>query len=205
MRGVEGHIKEERLRPVAGVDHLHRVVDEGVGRVEVFARLHDLVVARERIGMEVVGPSLDDAEVVLEAALQRPVELFRLVGRLDVLGDVPLAGHGRAIAGGPQHLGDGDAVVVEIAAVAVLATVLGHVAHARLVRIEAGHQCRAGRAAAARIVKLREPQSGGGQLVEVGRGNLAAIAADVAEAHVVHKHHDDVRPLIRPSGQGKER
>ena len=43
-----------------------------------------------------------------------------------------------------------------------------------------------------RVVELREAQAAGGQLVEVGRGDLAAVAADVAEAHVVHQDDDDV-------------
>ena len=107
---------------------------------------------------------------------------------------MPLAGHRGPVAGRPQHLGDGDAAVIEIAPVSVLAPVLGHVADARLVRVQAGQQRGAGGAAAARVVELREPQPAGRKLVEVGRGNFAPVAADVAEAHVVDEDHDDVRP-----------
>ena len=104
-----------------------------------------------------------------------------------VLAHVPLAGHGGEVARAAQHLGDGDAAVVEPAAVAGHAVVLGHVPDAGLVRIQAGQQRGARRAAAAGVVELREAQAAGGQLVEVRRGDFAAVAADVGEAHVVHQ------------------
>ena len=88
-------------------------------------------------------------------------------------------------------------MAVQVAAVAVVAAVLHHVADARLVRIQAGEQARPGRAAAGRVVELREPQAAGGQPVEVRRVDLAAVAADVREAHVVGEDDDDVRPAAR--------
>ena len=64
-----------------------------------------------------------------------------------------------------------------------------------LMRIEPGDQRRPRRAAAGTVVELREPHAARRQRVEVRRRNLAAVAADVREAHVVDQHDDDVRPL----------
>ena len=57
-----------------------------------------------------------------------------------------------------------------------------HVPDAGLVRVEAGEQAGPGRAAAGGVVELGEPQAAGGQRVEVRRGDLAAVAAEVARS-----------------------
>ena len=82
----------------------------------------------------------------------------------------------------------------EVAAVAVGAPVLHHVADAGLVRVEAGQQAGPGRAAAGGVVELGEPEPAGGERVQVRRADLAAVAAEVGEAHVVGQDDDDVGP-----------
>jgi hypothetical protein len=46
---------------------------------------------------------------------------------------------------------------------------------------------------------LREADTAGGQVVEVGRVDIAAIAAGVGESHVVGEDHEEVR---FPRGRG---
>ncbi len=61
-----------------------------------------------------------------------------------------------------------------------------------LLGVVAGHQAGPRRPAAGGVVHLREAQAAGGQPIEVGRGDLAAVAADVGEAHVVGQDEHDV-------------
>jgi hypothetical protein len=93
---------------------------------------------------------------------------------------------------------------VEIAAIAgKIGTVVGHhVPHAGLVRIEAGEQARPRRATARGVVELREAEAVGGECVECGRVDLAAVAAEIGEAHVVGEDDDDVGLLGRGRGSG---
>ena len=76
VRGVEGDVLEERFRRVALVHEADRVIDEGVGRIETGSRLHALVLGGQRIGLEIVRAALDDAEIMVETALARPVEFL---------------------------------------------------------------------------------------------------------------------------------
>ncbi len=105
---------------------------------------------------------------------------------------MPFAGHGGEITGVAEHFGDGDAIVIEATAIARDVVVIRHVADAGLVRIKAGEQGRATGAAAAGVVELREAQAGAGELVEVGSGNLAAVATDIGKAEVIGENDDDV-------------
>ena len=68
-----------------------------------------------------------------------------------------------------------------------------HVPYAGLMGVESGEERGAGGAAAARVVELGEAQAFPGHAVEIGRLNLTAVATDVAEAHVINQHNDDVR------------
>jgi len=136
---------------------------------------------------------------VIEAAggrVERALEAARPRCDAVVLAHVPLAAHDREVARRPQHLGDGHAATVEAALVARLALVLGHVADARLVRVETGQQRGARRAAARGVIELREAQAVRRERVEIRRRNLAAVAAEVGEAHVIHEDDDDVRPRL---------
>ena len=76
---------------------------------------------------------------------------------------MPLAGHGGEVAGLAQHFGDGDAVVVQLAAITGYALVRRHPADAGLMRVESGQQRGSRRAAATGVVELREPRTARGQ------------------------------------------
>src|SRR5262249_42708506 len=147
------------------------------------------VVAHQRRRVVKTAGADDGAVIAVEAALQRPVVLG--AARLVVPGDVPLADRVGAIPGRLKGFGDGNAIAVQVAAVTVETLVLHHVADAGLVWIKAGEQTGAGRAAAGGVVELREAQAAGGEGVEVGRRDLAAVAAEVGVAHVVGQDYYD--------------
>jgi len=84
---------------------------------------------------------------------------------------------------------------VQIAHVSILhdwAPAVGHVAHTRLMRIQARQQTRPRRTTPAGVVKLREPHPACGKRIEIGCVDFAAVAADVAEADIVGEDDDDV-------------
>ncbi len=204
VRGGVGDVQEERLSGVvAGVvgDEAGGVVVDGVGVVKaprlvfrVCVRRNPGVVAGERVGVEKAAGAVDRAVEAVEAALERPVVLLRFAGGIDLFGDVPLADHVGAVAGGLECLGDREAAPVEVAAIAVEHAIFHHVADAGLVRVEAGEERGAGRAAAGRVVELGEAHAAAGQAVEVGRFDFAAVAAEIGVAHVVRHNEDDVGP-----------
>ena len=65
--------------------------------------------------------------------------------------------------------------------------------HADLLGVVAGQQAGPRRPAAGRGIHLREAQAAGGQFVQVGRSDLAAVAAGIGEAHVIGKYYYDIR------------
>ena len=75
-------------------------------------------------------------------------------------------------------------------------------AHAGVMRIEAGEQCGARGAAAGGIVELGEAHAGSGQFVDVGGWDFAAVAGKVGEAHVIDEDDDDVGPRGGGAAQG---
>jgi hypothetical protein len=102
-----------------------------------------------------------------------------------------------------RFVGDGDTAAIEVAAVAVLAAVLHHVADPGLVRVQPGQEGGPGGATARGVVGLAEANALGGEGVEVRRGNLAAAAAQVRKAHVVRQGHHEVRLGRRPGPRRK--
>ena len=56
----------------------------------------------------------------------------------------------------------------------------------------------------ARVVELREKDPLRREGVKVGGGNLTSGAAEIGEAHVVDKDHDDVGPLRRAGRKGQD-
>ena len=58
-------------------------------------------------------------------------------------------------------------------------------------------------AATRRVVELREANAALRERIDVRRGNLAAVAAEVGEAHVIHEDDEDVGALVR--GYGRRR
>ena len=213
-RGV-GHIEEERLVGVLDgvlLQELHRVVGNRVGVIELLRPILRVVFRRdpavapaERGRIVEVSAALDRAVEFVEPALERPV-VVRVIRRVLVFGDVPLAAHVGGVAGGFELLGDGWRVAAQVALVArQRAASAGHVTHAGLVRVEAGDQRRARRAAACRVIELREPQPIRGERIQRRRPNLAAVAAKVGEAHVIGEDDEDVRPDRRAeNGAGGE-
>ena len=193
-RGVCHVLEERRSRVVALVlvEEGDRLVADRVG-VEEAGRarlvLDVIVAARERVRIVEAAGADDRAVELVEAALQRPG-----VGRLhEARCDVPLAAHVGAVAVALQRLRDRGAAMVEVAGVAFGPRVVREDAHAGLVRMESReHRCPR-RAASRRVVELREAQAVRRQAVEVGRLDLAAVAADVREAHVVVEDQHDVR------------
>ncbi len=206
VRRGESHVEEERILPAAvAVDVADGVIGDGVGVVEVRRiRLDQLVVAGESDGVPVAAGPVDGAEVVVEAALAGPVVFVALADR----GHMPLAAHERRVTGGFERLSDGDALAVQVAAIAGQPEVAHHVADAGLVGVEAGEQAGAGGAAAGGVVELGEADAARGQPVDVGRADLAAVTAEVGKAHVVGHHQDDVGPrggggLLARAGRGQ--
>ena len=112
-----------------------------------------------------------------------------------MLGHMPFAGEVGRVAGGFQNLGDRNAAPVEVSLVALEAAVIHHVADTCLVGVETGQQRCAGGAAAPGIVELGQADSPGGEAVEIRGLDLAPIAADIAEAHVIGHHDNDVGTL----------
>src|SRR5688572_23583779 len=109
---------------------------------------------------------------------------------------MPLARHGREVTSWPQHFGNGDGAFVEPSGRADRAAAddVFEVTHAGLMRVQTGQETRARRRAPRRAVELCESSAACGECVEVRRGNLAAIRADVRPSHVVYENDDDVRP-----------
>ena len=116
---------------------------------------------------------------------------------MNKLRDVPFAGHQGTITRLAQDISDGDAMLVEVPAIARLLSVIGHVAYARLVGVKSGEQRSASGAAAASVIELGKAQALVGKPVEIGRWNFAAVTADVRKAHVIHQNDGDVWALGR--------
>src|SRR5439155_15424230 len=87
--------------------------------------------------------------------------------RRDVIPDVPLAHHCRPITGRPQHLGNRDAVRLQLATIAPLALIARHRADTRLMWIQTGEQRSSRWATACAVIKLRKSQSSARQGIEI--------------------------------------
>jgi hypothetical protein len=107
---------------------------------------------------------------------------------------LPLANHHRVITVCLEHLGNQDA----------LAKVLGLIPStprvANLLAVQPRQQRCASRSAHGIVVELRESQSIPRQGIDVGRGNLAAIATEIRPAHVIGHDEDDVRSPVFARG-----
>ncbi len=142
---------------------------------------------REEVRVAPLGVHVRHGEEAVEV-----VEAHVLGLRLHVLAQVPLA-HGLGdVALFAEQLGQGD-LALEAAALAVHGRTLEAVAHGEPAREQGG----ARRGARGLGVGRREPQAASGEGVDVGcgcaDGDAAAVAAEVAPAHVVHEDHHDVR------------
>ena len=167
------------------------VVGRGDGRVIAFLVGRDLhwdVVDRVALGAE---------EVALVAHVERAVE----AAGEDRSVDMPLAAVVIAIARGLQ--------VIREQAGPGLADTLAAAADTRervavnLLRVVTREQRGARRPAARGVVELGEPHAVIGEPVEVRRGDLAAVAAEVGVAEVVGEDEYDVRTRGR-GGEGRQ-
>src|SRR5436309_12778475 len=61
--------------------------------------------------------------------------------------------------------------------------------------VEAGEQGRARWAATRHVVGLRKTDAVGGERIDIGRANFAAVAADVRNTKVIGENNDDVGTL----------
>ena len=202
MRRVIGQVEQEGLLGRERlVNELDAEIGIKVGGVPVLRQLRRIIGQRLAVEEKPVPLALGVVEAALrgvEAALEAAFPGNDAV----LLPHVPFAAHGGEIARPAQHLAKGDAAVVEPPAIARHAAVLDHVPHAGLMRIKPGEDRSARRAAAAGVIELGEAQTVGRQLVEVGRRDLAAVAADVREAHVVHQDDNDVGSGRSRGGHG---
>ena len=145
------------------------------------------------LGLEVVGAGLLERDV--------PVPALRTRRMLESVAHVPFAGEIGGIAAIPHELPEAVRVGTQEALVAGLALlVVGHDrpqgARARPMMVDAGVHHGARRFAGRSGVEIGESNAGLGDVVDVGRLDLAAIGAEVAEAGIVDHHEDDVRARL---------
>ena len=193
-RGVGDVLEERRVRVFLFVlpDIGGRLIADRVGIEErriLFGFVFNVVItARQRARVVEAAGSNDGAEEMVEAALQRPgVRRLREVAR-----DVPLAAEVGRVFVLLQHLGDGDAALVQVAGIAFRSVAVGENADAGLVRMQSGQQRCARRAAAGGVIELRIAQAVGREAVEVRSFDLAAVTADIRKSHVVVEDDQDV-------------
>ena len=198
--GLERHIGEERLaRARTSAQVVDRLVDIELRGVELLGH-HGLAAVLEpihlvgQVEVAFAGFPVVRAAVALD---QRAVETTRRRQVVRLLADMPFAGDRGAVAAVAQQRGHCDDPVVEHAEVTGSADMrlrdrLGHVAHAVAVVVDAGQQHRAGRRARRGDVEVGKAHAVPCQRVEVGRGDLAAVGADVAETPVVGQQQHDV-------------
>jgi hypothetical protein len=113
---------------------------------------------------------------------------------------MPLSGDVGVILGVLQERRHGDDVAPECALIAGTLTVfrrehLGDVRYTRAMAVYSGQQHRARWRAARGGVVVGEEHTLFGECCDRGRGDLAAVGRDIAEAQVVGEDEDDVRPL----------
>jgi len=193
------HVDEERHAAITGVvDESERPVGE---------HLRSVPLARPNlrgVGGHLAAVEVDELRGRLRllpgkrqlavAGGGRPLEAPLPRRRAVLLPEVPLAHDRGVVAGCSEHLGERHAPVVQSAVHALRLGLSAAVEmpHAGLMGIEPGEQCGPRRAAPRGVVKTCESQAAGRQRVDVRRGDLAAVAAEVAEPDVVHQDHHHV-------------
>ena len=166
-----------------------RLVGNGIGDEIVVALGRDaFVVAGQGAWLVEVRGTRDDAVEVVESPLTGPV----VFGTLHKPSHVPLAGHERGVAAGLQGLGNRDRSGTQIAQVPIQPVRTHHVADVRLMRVQAGQEGPAGRAATRRVVELAVAEAPGRQAVQVGGVHFPAVTAQIREPHVIVEDQYDV-------------
>ena len=186
MRRVERHVEEQWFPSILLLDQPHGFVAEehgGVAWIAVFLVVAVPVVATVALVGEVV-----------EGAVIVPVLPIEASSRREVLGaemtEVPFAADRRGVTGLPECLRESAFVERQ--------SVLGPrpddadlqtVAH----RVTPGQQRRARGRADGLNVKLLQPRTSGGKLVEVRCLDLAAVPAHIGPAEIIGEEKNDVR------------
>ena len=211
VRGVaraRGDVREPRHVGRAGLvlgEHPDGFVDEVGGQViavGVGARGRDLGVVAHQLGRVLIGLGIEEAVEAVEAPGQRPAVGGTGRARLVEGRDMPLAGHVGAVAVGPQHLGDRARAPRDLPAVAGEPAVeVGETTDPHAVVVAARQQRGPGRRAHRGGVEARVTQAAGGEPVDGGRRRVAAVAAEVGEAHVVEEDQQDVGGAVPRSGR----
>ena len=114
---------------------------------------------------------------------------------------MPFARHQCRVAMSLKALRDRDTMLVQISLIGrrlcLLARFLirgqSHVTDPRLVRMIAGHQGGARRAATAAVVELREANATVSQRINVGCIDFASVITKVRKPHVIDHDQDDIR------------
>jgi len=128
----------------------------------------------------------------VRVARQQSIKLIETADDRARVPEMPLTAHQGAIVRASRHFGQRHAAVVQVTEIAGQLAVSGHQADPGLMRIQAGQQACAGRAATRGVVHLRQTNPVGCEGVEVRRTNLAAEATDVGEAEVIGKYQYDI-------------
>ncbi len=167
------------------------VLGQGFDHPAVFAVRHIARTEGPQHG-EVPCPSGQQREGLLEAPRRRAL----IFGE----SEVPFARHVGVVTRVEQDFGDRRHALVEIALVARQALKVGHLlmrhdAHAGTVIVDAGEKHSARRRTQRGAVETRQQYAFVGQRVDVGRGDLAAVSAEIRVAHVVHHDQQHVGGL----------
>ena len=200
VRRRMGQVEEERLVGAATLlDHADRLVGDGVGEIEVGRRnFHPPVVLHDAVGGEEMRDTIHDAVEAVEAALARcrPVHITDAPGvdqaGPEVTAHMPLARHQRAVTRGPQQFGNRRRVVAQETLVRRRSKIGAHVADTGLVRIQAGQQRRARRAATGAVVHRRQQHAVARHAIDMRCVDLGAHHTQVGKTHVVGQDEDDV-------------
>jgi len=212
QRPMRSGVREEEEERVRGSrlavlsDEAHRVVRDGIGVVPALGErllLDVLLAAHQRSRLVEAARAFERSEEVIETPTGRP----RVVGRVHVDGQVPLAAEAGRVAGRLEDLRHGRALLPEVAGIAVGRVVEVEDADADLVRMQTRHERCAGRAATGRVVELRHPNPALREAVQSWCRRFTAVAGDVREAHVVGQDEHDVGSgisfrLIQRSSEG---
>ena len=203
MDGAVREVEEERLGRVRGLDladHPHGAIGEVVGEVVpvgVLVGLDDRVALVQPVRVVEVRECLEESVVLVEPALQRPGVLVTGFGQVGVLAQVPFADSERGEAVVAEQLGDRGLVLWELAGVPGEPGVdVGDLAHPDGVSVSSRQERCPRRRAQRRDMEVGVPQATASQRIEMWRGDLAAVAAEIGEAEVVGQHDHNVRRAI---------
>ncbi len=203
VRGVgraQGEVREERsIRPdrYRVVHELECLVDQVLGEVvAVLGRAWrvDPVVVVHEVGRELVGFAVEETVEAVEAPLERPGVVRAGRGCFVHRAQVPFAHHERRVAGPAEHLGHRGGLLADPTShVGEAGVEVGDRPHTDGVVVPAGEKRGARGRAQRRDMKVAEAQPAGSQPIDVRRGEVGPVAAEVGEPEVVEQDHDDVR------------